>query len=251
MKIVVDFVRAEQHWNPDTEAQVNYLVLVFAFGGREHKIVCTEEDVIKAVRAAKGSQLITPQHEQSSEELADPFAAEPGLDAHAAALGRVEEESPLAAHIRTQLKAAAAAEEDEERNADAAAMELEREFGGDFSVDDAPVKNPPLTFEAVEQPKPRPTENAEKLRKNLIEQGLIGRPRTKAKIVAEKQERMRQIAQRAPYSRIAADEAGNPIAGAAPEARSAPGPTAGQPTVVRKPQATVAVGDDDDGVAQG
>ena len=246
MKIVVDFVRAEQHWNPDTEVQVNYLV--FAFGGREHKIACTEEDIIKAVRAAKGSQ-----HEQGSEEsAADPFAAEPGLDAHAAALGRVEEESPLADHIRQQLKAAAAAEEDAEQSADAAAMELEREFGGDFSADDAPVRNPPLTFEAVEQPKPRPTENAEKLRKNLIEQGLIGRPRTKAKIVAEKQERMRQIAQRAPYSRIAADEAGNPLAGAAPEARSAPGPTAGQPTVVRKPQATVAVGDDDDdGVAQG
>jgi hypothetical protein len=221
MKIVVEFVRAEQHWNPDTEAQVNYLV--FAFGGREHKIACTEEDVIKAVRAAKGSQLITPQHETSSEELADPFA-DPGLDAHAAALGRMSD--------------------DEDPEADKAAAELEREFGGDFD-EDAPVQNPPVMFEQVDAPKPRPTENSELIRKKLINQGLESRPRSRDKILSEKQARMRQIAQQAPYSRVAADESGNPITSAASAGAAGPGPTVGKPTIVRKPLAVAAAGDDD------
>lgn len=51
MKIIVEFLRAEQHWLPDTGDQQNYLV--FGFGGREHRILCKEQDIIQAIREAQ------------------------------------------------------------------------------------------------------------------------------------------------------------------------------------------------------
>lgn len=51
MKIIVEFLRAEQHWLPDTGDQQNYLV--FGFGGREHRIPCKEQDIIQAIREAQ------------------------------------------------------------------------------------------------------------------------------------------------------------------------------------------------------
>jgi hypothetical protein len=51
MKILVEFIRAEQHWMPDTGSQQNYLV--FGFGGQEHRVLCEEADIINAIREAQ------------------------------------------------------------------------------------------------------------------------------------------------------------------------------------------------------
>lgn len=61
MKILVDFIRAEQHWLPDTEEQQNYLV--FGFGGLEHRIPCEEDDIVRAVREARGAAQTEPEKE--------------------------------------------------------------------------------------------------------------------------------------------------------------------------------------------
>lgn len=204
MKISVEFVRAEQHWAPDTEEQQNFLV--FSFAGKEHRIPCNEDDIVNAVRSARG-----------------PSTPTSGLDAHARALSRVEEPSW---------------EEDvEDEVGDVAAEELEREFGGDM-----PVNNPPLAFIEPEPLRSRPTENGEQLRRGMIEQGMAARPRTAASIKADKLARLRQVAQRAPHSRVEKDEMGNPVVvgGAARPA--------GQPTIVRK---EIPIGGDDDPFGQG
>ena len=205
MKITVEFVRAEQHWDPDTEEQQNFLV--FSFAGKEHRIACTEDDIVNAVRSARAPS--TPSN---------------GLDAHARALSRVEEESWDEAA--------------EDEVGDVAAEELEREFGGD-----TPVNNPPLTFIEPEPLKPRPTENGEQMRRALIEQGMNSRPRTAASVKADKLARLRQVAQRAPHSRVEKDEMGYPVVagGAAPR-------PAAQATIVRSP---ISPGEDDDPFGQG
>ena len=205
MKITVEFVRAEQHWDPDTEEQQNFLV--FSFAGKEHRIACAEDDIVNAVRSARA-----------------PSASTNGLDAHARALSRVEEQSW---------------EEDaEDEVGDVAAEELEREFGGDM-----PVNNPPLTFIEPEPLKPRPTENGEQLRRGMIEQGMAARPRTASSIKADKLARLRQVAQRAPHSRVEKDEMGYPVV-----AGGGPPRTAAQPTIVRK---EIPLGGDDDPFGQG
>jgi hypothetical protein len=207
MKITVDFIRAEQHWDPDTEEQRNFLV--FSFAGKEHRIPCTEDDIVEAVRSAKS-----------------PAPARGGIDAHARALHRAEEPSW--------------SEEVEDEVGDVAAEELEREFGGDIPV----VNNPPLTFVEPEPLRPRPTENGEQLRREMIEQGMGARPRTAASIKADKLARLRQVAQRAPHSRVEKDEMGYPVVtgGAA-----APRPAA-EPTVVRREIPSIS---DDDPFGQG
>jgi hypothetical protein len=187
MKITVEFVRAEQHWDPDTEDQQNFLV--FSFAGKEHRIACNEDDIVNAVRSARG-----------------PSTPTSGLDAHARALSRVEEPSW---------------EEDaEDEVGDVAAEELEREFGGDV-----PVNNPPLTFMEPEPLKPRPSENGEQLRRGMIEQGMAARPRTSSSIKADKLARLRQVAQRAPQARPEKDEMGYPVMAGGGQSRPAGQPT--------------------------
>lgn len=205
MKITVDFIRAEQHWDPDTGEQCNFLV--FSFAGKEHRVPCSEEDIVGAVRSAKA-----------------PAATPDGIEAHAGALRRVEDSSW--------------SEEVEDEVGDVAAEELEREFGGDV-----PVNNPPLTFVEPEPLKPRPTENAERLRRELIEQGMSVRPRTTASVKAEKLARLRQVAQRAPQNRVGQDEMGYPIVAAAAAPR-----TSAQPSIVRK---EIPAANDDDPFGQG
>jgi hypothetical protein len=207
MKITVDFVRAEQHWDPDSGAQQNFLV--FYFAGKEHRIECDEEDVVGAIRSSR---------------TAAPVAS--GLDAHANALGRVTEDEW------------GAGVEDEQ--GDFAAEELEREFGGDASV----VNNPPMTFAAAEPLMPRPTENAEALRRGMIEEGMASRARSGSSIKADKLARLRQVAQRAPHNRVEKDEMGYPIVAGPAVAKK----SAGQATIVRK---EIASGGDDDPFGQG
>lgn len=206
MKITVDFVRAEQHWDPDSGNQQNFLV--FSFAGKEHRIECEEADIVGAVKASRSTS-----------------PAANGLDAHASALGRVSDDEWDG--------------DAEDEQGDLAAEELEREFGGD-----TPVNNPPVTFAAVEPPKPRPTENGETIRRGLIEEGMAGRPRTASSIKADKLARLREVAQRAPHARVEKDDMGYPvIAGPAVPRR-----TAGQATIVRK---EIAPGGDDDPFGQG
>lgn len=206
MKITVDFVRAEQHWDPDTGAQHNFLV--FSFAGKEHRIECEEEDIVGAVKASRS----------------EPSAVS-GLDAHASALSRVSEEGWDGSV--------------EDEQGDFAAEELEREFGGDVPV----VNNPPVAFAAIEPPKPRPTENAEALRRGMIEESLASRGRSGSSIKAEKLARLRQVAQRAPHTRVDKDDMGYPVV-AGPAVVRKPG----QATIVRK---EIASGGDDDPFGQG
>lgn len=207
MKITVEFVRAEQHWDPDSGAQQNFLV--FSFADREHRIECSEEDIVEAIRASRAAP-------------ASASSGVSGLDAHASALGRVTDDDEWGG-------------EPEDEYGDFAAEELEREFGGDAPV----VNNPPVSFAAVEPPRPRPTENAETLRRGMIEEGLANRARSGSSIKADKLARLREVAQRAPHSRVEKDEMGYPVVTGPVVARK----SVGQPTIIRKE--TASEGDDD------
>lgn len=82
MRILVEFLRAEQHWIPDTGSQQNFLV--FGFGGMEHKVACEESDIILAIREAQALGVATAQPEagfvaegdESSDELDEELLAE-------------------------------------------------------------------------------------------------------------------------------------------------------------------------------
>lgn len=178
MKILVEFVRAEQHWVPDTGEQQNYLV--FSFGGREHKILCTEADIIQSIREAQGVA-VTPQ----------PIRVEPSF---------VPQD-----------------EESEYAGPDELEEELER--------GDEPVANPPVLFEnpADAAPQEKPKSSVDQ-RKDLIAQSLESRPRTKEKILAEKEARKREIAKRAPVRSLPHDAVGNPV-GPSVQPVSGPAPT--------------------------
>ena len=217
MKILVDFVRAEQHWDPDTGDQQNYLI--FGFGGVEHKIPVEEKDIVAAVKAA------------GRREPTD------GVDAHAAALARMDREESGADPMRASR--VAMDREMLDQMEDEAAEELEREFGGDVG-DDVPVTNPPVLFAAVDDPRPDPTQNAEHMRRSMIGAGMGDRPRTRDKIKQEKLDRMRATAQMAPQMRVEKDDMGYPVV----QAPSARGPSVGAgATIERRPIANT--GDDD------
>ncbi|MEI6358070.1 MAG: hypothetical protein WCP53_13375 [Verrucomicrobiota bacterium] len=189
MKIIVEFERAEQHWSPDTGEQLNYLV--FSFAGKEHRVECDEQDIIAAVRSAKGT---------AEEDL----AVEPGgLEAHAAALGRVEEDY-AEPYDEDGAEDPISPEQDE----------LEREFGGDLSSvpTHSPFANVAEDPDEVE-PAPRraPPLAADAQRRQNIAATLAARPRSREKLAQEKVERLRAAA-RAPMRRsVEADEAGNPV----------------------------------------
>lgn len=192
MKIIVDFVRAEQHWDPDSGVQQNYLV--FAFGGREHRIPCEENDVVEAVKAARR-----------------PARAEAPSDPHAAALGFTDEPVAPPPELTPEQE------------------QLEREFGGDVQ----PLANPPVLFEAVDGPRPDPTQNAELIRRGMIGEGMESRPRSRDKIKQEKLDRMRAVAQTAPHNRVAKDDMGYPIVPGAGHV-AVRSESAGAPTVVKR-----------------
>lgn len=171
MKIAVDFIRAEQHWRPDTGEQQNYLV--FGFAHKEHRIPCSESDIIEAVRASQD------------------FAA------------RTEDTQAL---FEESLRNAV--EEDRKENPEI----YEQEFGGDFEPKKAstPVVNPPVMFAPVQQPKVEPGKTNEQLRLEAIAASMGDRPRTRATIKADKLARMREKAKAPPAGRVALDEMGNP-----------------------------------------
>ena len=174
MKILVDFVRAEQHWDPDTEEQQNFLV--FGFGGAEHRIPCEEGDIVKAIRESKGSRASAGVPLPTSSVV-------PPLD-------------PSFQRI----------ESDEEGYVGPSDDDL---MGGD---EDKPVQNPPLTFEATvqdEPPEPREKTSTQQ-RQELIREGLASRPRSTEKIRQAKMDRLREVARKAPQRTVAADEMGNP-----------------------------------------
>lgn len=182
MKILVEFIRAEQHWVPDTGEQQNYLV--FGFGGREHKIVCTEADIIQSIREAQG-MAVTPSQP-----------------------------------IRTESSFVPQGEEPEDTGPDELEQELER--------GDEPVANPPVMFEnPAEAASPEKPKSSVDQRRDLIAQSLESRPRTKEKILAEKEARKREIAKRAPVRTLPYDAVGNPIG---PNVQPVAGPA---PTVRR------------------
>jgi hypothetical protein len=203
MKIIVEFIRAEQHWNPDTGAQQNFLV--FGFAGREHKIPCEEQDIIQAIRSAPhGTRAAAPADE---DEHAGAFAVSPNPEYS-------EGEGP---------------------------DELEQEMLGGLDENQA-LSNPPVTFEnPVETAAERPKSDVDQ-RKEMIEQGLASRPRSRASILKEKNDRMRAVAKLAPMRTIAAGEGGNPDV---PESQQLAGPV---PTVkrVKRPETK-----DDDRFEQG
>ncbi len=208
MRIVVEFERAEQHWNPDTGAQLNYLV--FSFGGKTHRIECEEQDIIAAVKESQGR---TPVREPD------------GLDAHAAALGRIDEEyaEPYEEPVAQPLDDEGYTPEQEE---------LEREFGGDLG--DIPAHSPFANVAedpdgAVAVVRPKPPLSADAQRRQNIAEMLSSRPRSREKLAQEKMERLRAAA-RAPMRRsVDVDEAGNPIVAPRPPT-SAGQPTRGAPT---------------------
>lgn len=183
MKIIVEFLRAEQHWLPDTGEQQNYLV--FGFGGLEHRIPCEEADIIQSIREAQGVAV--------AEAPSQPIRAQ-----------------------RSFVP--------EEELEDSMPDELEQEF----ERSNEPVANPPVMFENPEAAmRPAPPKSAVDERKDLIAKSLDGRPRTKEKILAEKEARKREIARRAPVRSVPQDEVGNPIV---PDAQRVAGPS---PTIRR------------------
>lgn len=211
MKIIVDFLRAEQHWNPDTGDQQNFLI--FGFAGREHKIPCEEQDIIQAIRSSptQATKISTAGPDGVSGAQED----EPTALAY----------SPLPEYL-----------EGEEPD------ELEQEMLGGLDENRA-ISNPPVTFEnTVEAAAPEQPKSDVDQRKDLIAQGLASRPRSRASILKEKSDRMRAVAKLAPMRTIAAGEGGNPDV---PESQQVAGPA---PTVQRMKRPEVK---DDDQFEQG
>lgn len=192
MRILVEFLRAEQHWIPDTGSQQNFLI--FGFGGLEHRVPCEESDIILAIREAQALGIATSEPAEST------FVAE------------------------------------DEQGED----ELEQEM---LSEEEPVAARPPVLFEnPPDDPRLAPQKSSEGLRKELIAKGLEARPRSKTKIVEEKDARRREIARRAPVRTVAMDEFGNPMV---PMEHQVTGPA---PTVkhITRPQAA-----DDDPFRQG
>jgi hypothetical protein len=165
MRIIVDFVRAEQHWVPDTGVQQNFLV--FSFAGMEHRLPCEEADIIRAIREAS-SPTGEPVDVQPADDdpTPDDWRDEAdGLDVHAGALHRMDDASG------------------------------DLVFGGDV--------NPTALASLQEAPAPvapRPTQDPVLLRKAMINETMSHRPRSRGQILEAKKQ-MREAARRAPGSR--------------------------------------------------
>lgn len=221
MKIYVEFLRAEQHWSPDTGGQQNYLI--FGFGGLEHRIPCEEDDIVEAIREAQNQKVGAEVTFRNPPAPVSSGTFQQYPDGSTVSFTGVDGETD--------------------------GTELDREFDTESTdqeaAPEAPVAVPPLTFHKSKEPerKPIPTQNAMEQRKEMINAGLSSRPRTTASIKAANLERARAVASRAPVvRRVAADDMGNPIV---PEAHQVSGPA---PTVrVAKPREM----SDDDAFGQG
>lgn len=187
MKIIVDFVRAEQHWDPDDGVQTNFLV--FDFGGKRHRIPCEEADIINAVRESKGKQNTVVEIEREPD----------GLEQHAAALGRVEDYTEPYESTEQQGQIEDVTPEP---------IEFDHDVAHSLFVNIAEVTEEIPDREEAQQPK---SLSAEAQRKQDITKMLASRPRSRDKQTKEKLDRLRKAAAAPLQPHVEVDEAGNPI----------------------------------------
>lgn len=171
MKITIDLKSVEQSWNPDTGEELHFLVI--ELGGRQHKLRCTEAELVLAVGKAK----------EAAQRIEEPLPLDESYDqTYEPNVSVVDEEPPeLGEGVLQGL--------------------VGRVDGESSSV--LPEAGPA----AAQEPRKTPLE----LRRAQTAANTPSRPRTTHAIKEGRKQLLREVARSAPHRRVAQDEMGNPI----------------------------------------
>lgn len=169
MKITIDLKSVEQTWNPDTGEEMHFLVI--ELGGRQHRLRCTEEELVLAVGKAKDAA------QRAEEPLPLDDSYDPSYEPN---ISPTDEESPVGDGVLQGLVG---------------------------RVDGQPSSVLPELGPAVQEPRLSPLES----RRAQTAANTPSRPRTTHGIKEERKQRLREVARSAPHRRVAQDEMGNPI----------------------------------------